>query len=155
MNMFYCGGKHMNGKELRRLRRKDLLEILLEQTRRIEELELELEKTKEKLNDKKVLLSNVGSLAEASLKLSDIFKAADEAIAIQIKNIEEMAKSEEKKRKKELREMKKKIISDGERKLKRGQIIRKKEETIPEVKEEVKEEVEDKKVITAKRKRRK
>ena len=66
-----------------------------------------------------------------------------------------MAKSEEKKRKKELREMKKKIISDGERKLKRGQIIRKKEETIPEVKEEVKEEVEDKKVITAKRKRRK
>lgn len=145
----------MNGKELRRLRRKDLLEILLEQTRRIEELELELEKTKEKLNDKKVLLSNVGSLAEASLKLSDIFKAADEAIAIQIKNIEEMAKSEEKKRKKELREMKKKIISDGERKLKRGQIIRKKEETIPEVKEEVKEEVEDKKVITAKRKRRK
>ena len=51
--------------------------------------------------------------------------------------------------------MKKKIISDGERKLKRGQIIRKKEETIPEVKEEVKEEVEDKKVITAKRKRRK
>ena len=153
--MFYCGGKHMNGKELRRLRRKDLLEILLEQTRRIEELELELEKTKEKLNDKKVLLSNVGSLAEASLKLSDIFKAADEAIAIQIKNIEEMAKSEEKKRKKELREMKKKIISDGERKLKRGQIIRKKEETIPEVKEEVKEEVEDKKVITAKRKRRK
>ena len=145
----------MNGKELRRLRRKDLLEILLEQTRRIEELELELEKTKEKLNDKKVLLSNVGSLAEASLKLSDIFKAADEAIAIQIKNIEEMAKSKEKKRKKELREMKKKIISDGERKLKRGQIIRKKEETIPEVKEEVKEEVEDKKVITAKRKRRK
>lgn len=145
----------MNGKELRRLRRKDLLEILLEQTRRIEELELELEKTKEKLNDKKILLSNVGSLAEASLKLSDIFKAADEAIAIQIKNIEEMAKSEEKKRKKELREMKKKIISDGERKLKRGQIIRKKEETIPEVKEEVKEEVEDKKVITAKRKRRK
>ena len=145
----------MNGKELRRLRRKDLLEILLEQTRRIEELELELEKTKEKLNDKKVLLSNVGSLAEASLKLSDIFKAADEAIAIQIKNIEEMAKSEEKKRKKELREMKKKIISDGERKLKRGHIIRKKEETIPEVKEEVKEEVEDKKVITAKRKRRK
>lgn len=145
----------MNGKELRRLHRKDLLEILLEQTRRIEELELELEKTKEKLNDKKVLLSNVGSLAEASLKLSDIFKAADEAIAIQIKNIEEMAKSEEKKRKKELREMKKKIISDGERKLKRGQIIRKKEETIPEVKEEVKEEVEDKKVITAKRKRRK
>ena len=106
--MLYCGGKGMDGKELRRLRRKDLLEILLEQTKRIEELELELEKTKEKLNDKKVLLSNVGSLAEASLKLSDIFKAADEAIAIQIQNIENIAKEEEKRVKKELRQFKKK-----------------------------------------------
>lgn len=105
--MLYCGGKGMDCKELRKLRRKDLLEILLEQTKRIEELELELEKTKEKLNDKKVLLSNVGSLAEASLKLSDIFKAADEAIAIQMKNIEEMAKNEEKRMKKELRQFKK------------------------------------------------
>ena len=151
--LYYCGGKDMDGKELRRLRRKDLLEILLEQTKRIEELELELEKTKEKLNDKKVLLSNVGSLAEASLKLSDIFKAADEAIAIQMKNIEEMAKNEEKRMKKEVREMKKKLLSDGEKKLKRGQIIRKKEETIPEVKTE--EQIEEKKSISARRKRNK
>ena len=151
--MLYCGGKGMDGKELRRLRRKDLLEILLEQTKRIEELELELEKTKEKLNDKKVLLSNVGSLAEASLKLSDIFKAADEAIAIQMKNIEEMAKNEEKRMKKEVREMKKKLLSDGEKKLKRGQIIKKKEETIPEVKTE--EQIEKKKPISAIRKRNK
>ena len=87
----------MDSKDLKRLRRRDLLEILLEQTKRIEELELELENTKEKLNNKKVLLRDVGSLAEASLKLSDIFKAADEAIAIQMQNIEEMAKIEEKK----------------------------------------------------------
>lgn len=138
----------MDSKDLKRLRRRDLLEILLEQTKRIEELELELENTKEKLNNKKVLLRDVGSLAEASLKLSDIFKAADEAIAIQMQNIEEMAKIEEKKLKKEYREMKKKLLSDGERKLKRGQIVKRKVETIPEVK------IEEKQTVTVRRKRK-
>ena len=146
--MLYCGGKRMDSKDLKRLRRRDLLEILLEQTKRIEELELELENTKEKLNNKKVLLRDVGSLAEASLKLSDIFKAADEAIAIQMQNIEEMAKIEEKKLKKEYREMKKKLLSDGERKLKRGQIVKRKVETIPEVK------IEEKQTVTVRRKRK-
>lgn len=93
---------------LKKLNRKQLLEILLEQTKRIEELEVELQKTKDKLKDKNVKINNVGSLAEASLILSDIFKAADEAIAIQIQNIENMAKKEEKRVKKELREYKKK-----------------------------------------------
>ena len=138
----------MDSKDLKRLRRRDLLEILLEQTKRIEELELELENTKEKLNNKKVLLRDVGSLAEASLKLSDIFKAADEAIAIQMQNIEEMAKIEEKKLKKEYREMKKKLLSDGERKLKRGQIVKRKVETIPEVK------IDEKQTVTVRRKRK-
>ena len=93
---------------LKKLNRKQLLEILLEQTKRIEELEVELQKTKDKLKDKNVKINNVGSLAEASLILSDIFKAADEAIAIQIQNIENMAKEEEKRVKKELRQFKKK-----------------------------------------------
>lgn len=93
---------------LKKLNRKQLLEILLDQTKRIEELENELQNTKEKLKDKNVKINNVGTLAEASLILSDIFKAADEAIAIQMQNIEKMAKEEEKRVKKELREFKKK-----------------------------------------------
>lgn len=93
---------------LKKLNRKQLLEILLDQTKRIEELENELQNTKEKLKDKNVKINNVGTLAEASLILSDIFKAADEAIAIQMQNVEKMAKEEEKRVKKELREFKKK-----------------------------------------------
>lgn len=144
----------MNDNSLRKLNRKALLEILLEQAKRIEELEVELEKVKKELSDKKVQIKNVGSLAEASLQLSEIFKAADEAVAIHMKNIEEMAKNEEKRVKKELRELKKKKLSEGEKKIKRGQVIKKKEEVIPEVKEE-KVEIEEKKTNTAKRKRRK
>lgn len=93
---------------LKKLNRKQLLEILLDQTKRIEELENELQNTKEKLKDKNVKINNVGTLAEASLILSDIFKAADEAIAIQMQNVEKVAKEEEKRVKKELREFKKK-----------------------------------------------
>ena len=78
----------MNDNSLRKLNRKALLEILLEQAKRIEELEVELEKVKKELSDKKVQIKNVGSLAEASLQLSEIFKAADEAVAIHMKNID-------------------------------------------------------------------
>ena len=56
----------MNNKELRKLNRKDLLEILLEQTKRIEELEIELEKVKNELTERKSSLKEVGSLAPSS-----------------------------------------------------------------------------------------
>ena len=82
----------MNSGELKKLNRKMLLEILLEQSKRIEELEKELEKTQNELNNKKILIKESGSIAEASLKLSDIFKSADEAVQIYIKNALEQMK---------------------------------------------------------------
>ena len=105
----------MNNKELKKLNRRDLLEILLEQTKRIEELELELEKAKNELNERKSSLKEVGSLAEASLLLSYIFKSADETVNIYIKNIEELARKEERNTRKELRELKKKRIEEIEK----------------------------------------
>lgn len=105
----------MNSKELRKLSRKDLLEILLEQTKRIETLEKELEQAKKELSERKTSLKNVGSLAEASLVLSNIFKSADEAAQIYINNIKELAIKEEKNTKKELRELKKKKIEKIEK----------------------------------------
>lgn len=132
----------MNDNNLKKLNRKQLLEILLEQTKRIEELEIELQNTKDKLKDKNVRMNNVGSLAEASLILSDIFKAADEAIAIQMQNIENIAKEEEKKVKKELRALRKK----------EKEKIAKKNMSKVEEKKETKEVT--KKVSTNKRKKR-
>lgn len=102
----------MNIDELRKLGRKDLLEILLEQTKRIEELEIELEKVKKELNQRKISLKNVGSLAEASMVLSDIFKVADETANIYIQNIQELALKASKDTKKELRALKKKKIAE-------------------------------------------
>lgn len=105
-----------NNNELKGLSRKELLEILLEQTKRIEDLEILLEDSKKKIESKRISLEQTGSLAEAALKLSDIFKSADDAIAIYKLNIEESVKKEEKKFKKECREIKNKIIADTEEK---------------------------------------
>ena len=82
----------MIDKELRKLKRRELLEILLAQTKRIEELEQELEKTQILLEDKNVSIKKSGSLAEASLQLSGIFKSADEAAKIYLNNIKENMK---------------------------------------------------------------
>ena len=76
----------MNNKELRKLNRRELLEILLEQARRIEALEVEIEKEKLKVDSKKISVDETGTLAEASLKLSGVFKAADDAFELYMKN---------------------------------------------------------------------
>lgn len=68
----------MDDKELRKLNRKELLEILLSQAKLIESLEFELDKTKKELNDKMIVINEAGSIAEASLKLSGIFEKAQE-----------------------------------------------------------------------------
>lgn len=104
-------------KELKKLGRKELLEIILEQTKRIEELEQSLSALEKQLESKKISLNEAGTLADAALKLSNIFKNADEAIEIYKLNVEESIKKEERKFKKECREIKAKLISDTEAKL--------------------------------------
>ena len=68
----------MNDKELRKLNRKELLEILVSQANLIESLEKELEEVKKELNNRSIVLREAGSIAEASLKLSGIFEKAQE-----------------------------------------------------------------------------
>ena len=57
----------MDDKKIRKISKKELLEILLSQSKKIEELELELKETKKELESKKIAISSSGYLAEASL----------------------------------------------------------------------------------------
>ena len=73
-------------KELRRLKRKDLLELLLEQSKENEDQRLLLAVQKKKilhleqrLEDRRIDIAQAGTLAEASLKLNGIFEAAQAA----------------------------------------------------------------------------
>lgn len=95
----------MESRDLKKIKRKELLELLLKQKIRIEELENELEETKKKLEDKNIKIEESGSIAEAALKLNGIFEVAQKSIDDYVENVKkkyakiekEMAKNEKKK----------------------------------------------------------
>ena len=81
----------MTDKELRRLHRSELLEMLIsltEENRRLNDL---LEQTRSQLRDRQITIENAGSLAEAALSLSGIFQTADAAAQQYLENIERIS----------------------------------------------------------------
>jgi cell division septum initiation protein DivIVA len=69
----------MTDRELRRLSRAELLEIMLEQSREIDRLKARVDELSRQVQEKKIILSECGSIAEAALKLNHIFEAAQKA----------------------------------------------------------------------------
>ena len=79
----------MKNVELKKLKRADLLEILIAQGKEIERLEKELEEAREELNNRIISIENIGSMAEAAFKLNHVFEAADAAAKQYLENIRE------------------------------------------------------------------
>ncbi|MBQ6262537.1 MAG: hypothetical protein IJK58_03390 [Clostridia bacterium] len=80
----------MTEKELRRLSRKDLLEIMVEQAREIEELKLQNSKLADQLKEKRPEYSDIGSLADASVQISGVLKDAQAAADVYLTEIENL-----------------------------------------------------------------
>lgn len=87
----------MKDKKIKRIRKKELLETLLKQKDRIEELEKELKLANKKLLEKKIILENSGSIAKASLELNNIFALAQKSADEYLKSIKEKEKLLDKK----------------------------------------------------------
>lgn len=66
-------------KELKKMSRAELLEILISQMEANEKLTSELEECKKKLEDKNIVIAESGSMAEAAMRLNRVFEAADAA----------------------------------------------------------------------------
>ena len=81
----------MTERELRRLSRTDLLELLLAQRRENEQLRCILDETQAQLADRTIKIDNAGTLAEASLQLSGIFTAAQDACQYYVDNIQQLS----------------------------------------------------------------
>lgn len=81
----------MTEKQLKKLSRTDLLELLVAQTKRAEALEEELKILKEQLANKEIKINNSGSIAEASLKLNGVFESAQAAAEQYLENIRSMS----------------------------------------------------------------
>lgn len=81
----------MTEKELRRLKRVELLELLIEQATEIEELRRELEEARQALKNREVDLQEAGTLAEAALRINEVFAAADRAAQDYLENVRALA----------------------------------------------------------------
>lgn len=77
-------------KELRKLGRAELLELLLEQAREFEALEQRLNAAEAALQSRQLQLETCGSIAEASLKLNGVFEAAQKAAEQYQQNVERL-----------------------------------------------------------------
>ena len=73
------GSIGLTEKELRKLNRYQLLEMLITQMERADKLQEKLDTAVGQLNNKEIRLNGLGSIAEASLQLSGVFEAAQAA----------------------------------------------------------------------------
>ena len=79
----------MNERTLKQLKKIELYEILLAQSKEIDRLKQELIETQQKLENKQIIIQEAGSLADVALKLTKIFEEAQKAADIYLKNITE------------------------------------------------------------------
>ena len=78
-------------RQLNKLKRQELLEILVDQSREIDRLRAELREAQERLADREVKVKEAGTLAEASLQIYNIFETAQNAANLYLENIKRRA----------------------------------------------------------------
>lgn len=77
----------MADRELKRLSRRELLEMLIAQGRENERLQAEITQLEDRLNEREIRLAKSGNIAEAALRLNGIFEAAQKAAEQYLENV--------------------------------------------------------------------
>ena len=80
----------MTSKELKHLRRSELLEMLIAQMEENEKQGKLLEGAESALRNRQIDIENAGSIAEASLQLNGVFEAAQSAAEQYLENVRRM-----------------------------------------------------------------
>lgn len=78
----------MTDRELKRLSRSELLEMLIALSKENDALRSQLAQAQQQLADRKIALEACGSIAEAALQLNGVFEAAEKACAQYIENLQ-------------------------------------------------------------------
>lgn len=87
----------MKEKELKRMSRRELLELLVFQMEENEKLRKELEQANALLKDRDIMINESGSIAEAAMKINGVFLAAERAAQQYLQNVRRLeAESREK-----------------------------------------------------------
>lgn len=77
----------MTDREMRKLSRPQLLEMLLVQAKEVSRLREELQQAQTKLDCRQIQIEESGSIAEAALKLNSVFETAQTAADQYLQNI--------------------------------------------------------------------
>ena len=85
----------MTERELKKLSRADLLQLLLDERRENERLQQKLKEADEKLNERTIALEEAGSIAQAVMQLNGVFKAAEAAASQYVENVQRLSSEKE------------------------------------------------------------
>lgn len=80
----------MTDRELKKLSRTQLLEMLLAQSREVAKLRAELQTAQQALENRKIQMEEAGNIAVAALKMNGVFEAAQAAAEQYLQNVSEL-----------------------------------------------------------------
>lgn len=85
----------MSELEMKKLGRRELLDVLADREDEIDRLRLRLVELERKAADREVRISRAGSIAEAALSLNHVFENAEKAAAQYLENIQRLSGEQE------------------------------------------------------------
>lgn len=109
----------MISKELKRLSRRELVDIIYQLKKNEQEMQEEIESLKTELQDKRIRISTAGSIADAAMSVTNVFSTAQMTADLYLREISYMKENTEKECAKKIEEAEKKvreILADGEKK---------------------------------------
>ena len=109
----------MTEKEMKRLSRADLLEMLIAQSEELQTLRLKLEEAETALQKRELAINTAGSIAEAALQLNGVFEAAQASAQQYMDNIRLLSERQEAvcaQLEEESREKAERLVSEAEKK---------------------------------------
>ena len=80
----------MTDKELKKLSRAELLEMLIAQIEENEKQEQEIRRLRAQIDNRVLVMEQAGSIAEAALKLNEVFESADRAARQYLDSVKQM-----------------------------------------------------------------
>ena len=109
----------MINKELKRLSRRELVDIIYQLKKNEQEMQEEIEALKTELQEKRIRISTAGSIADAAMSVTNVFSDAQLTADIYLREISRMREDADREYAKKIEEAEKRvrnILANGEKK---------------------------------------
>ena len=109
----------MISKELKRLSRRELVDIIYQLKKNEQEMQEEIESLKTELQDKRIRISTAGSIADAAMSVTNVFSTAQMTADIYLREISCMREDADRECAKKIEEAEKRVrdvLTDGAKK---------------------------------------